>query len=106
MLAAHCRLINTARGAVVDENALGEVVAAGRIGGAATDVFEREPYVPSDPAHDFRRLETVVLTPHMGGNTVEANARMAQRALRNIALVEAGEYHAMDLLNREVLNAR
>jgi lactate dehydrogenase-like 2-hydroxyacid dehydrogenase len=103
MLGPRCWLINTARGAVVDENALYDALASGEIRGAAVDVFEREPYVPSDPTRDLRKLDNVVLTPHMGSNTVEANARMAERALRNITLAEAGEYTLMDLLNPDVL---
>ena len=103
MLGSACWLINTARGAVVDENALYDALVSGRIRGAGVDVFEREPYVPVDPARDLRKLENAVLTPHMGSNTVEANARMAQRALRNIALAEAGDYRSMDLLNPDVL---
>jgi phosphoglycerate dehydrogenase-like enzyme len=43
------------------------------------------------------------LTPHVGSNTVEANGRMAERALQNIALAEAREFAKMDLLNPEVL---
>ena len=103
LLAPQCWLINTARGAVVDENALFDALVSGQIRGAALDVFEREPYVPSDPARDLRTLDNVVLTPHMASNTVEANARMAQRALQNIALAQAGDFASMNLLNPEVL---
>ncbi len=86
----------------VDEAALYDALAAGRLGGAALDVFEREPYVPIDHARDLRALPQVILLPHVGSNTVEANARMAERALRNVRLAAAGELAAMDLLNREV----
>ena len=96
-------LINTARGAVVDEAALYDALVAGRIAGAALDVFEREPYVPVDEAHDFRRLANVILLPHVGSNTPEANRRMAQAALDNIALAEDGHFASMALLNPEVL---
>ena len=99
-------LINTARGAVVDENALYDVLAASQIRGAALDVFQREPYVPLDPARDLRSLDNVLLAPHMGSNTLEANRRMAQRALHNIALAEAGDYRSMDLLNPDVVRGR
>lgn len=102
-MTAHTWLVNTARGAVVDESALYDALAAGYIRGAALDVFEREPYVPVDPSRDLRTLENVVLTPHMGSNTVEANRRMGQRALHNIAMAQAAEYQRMDLLNPEVL---
>ncbi len=96
-------LINTARGAVVDEAALYDALVEGRIRGAALDVFEREPYQPVDPTRDLRRLPQAILLPHIGSNTAEANGRMAERALRNIRLAVAGDFGAMDLLNREVL---
>jgi lactate dehydrogenase-like 2-hydroxyacid dehydrogenase len=96
-------LINTARGAVVDEAALFESLAAGRIAGAALDVFAREPYVPAEGSGDFRTLSNVILTPHVGSNTAESNRRMADRALQNIELAHAGEFDRMDLLNRSIL---
>jgi phosphoglycerate dehydrogenase-like enzyme len=96
-------LINTARGAVVDEAALYDAVSDRRIGGAALDVFDREPYEPADPGCDLRTLDNVILTPHVGSNTVEANRRMAERALANIRLAEAGRFAEMDLLNPDVL---
>lgn len=96
-------LINTARGVVVDEIALFDALSAGRLAGAALDVFDREPYEPADAARDLRNLPNVILVPHVGTNTAEANRRMAERALANIAFAEAGNYAAMDLLNPEVL---
>ena len=96
-------LINTARGAVVDEAALFEALTAGRIAGAALDVFAREPYVPSEGAGDFRALPNVILTPHVGSNTVESNGRMAERALHNVQSAVEGAVERMDLLNPEVL---
>jgi phosphoglycerate dehydrogenase-like enzyme len=96
-------LINTARGAVVDEVALFESLAAARIAGAALDVFAREPYVPAEGGGDFRSLPNVILTPHVGSNTVESNGRMADRALQNVQFALAGQHGRMDLLNRDVL---
>ena len=96
-------LINTARGAVVDERALYDALKDGRIGGAALDVFEVEPYEALDPARDLRTLPNVILTPHVGSNTPDANRRMGEAALRNIELAEAGEFDRMALLNPEVL---
>jgi phosphoglycerate dehydrogenase-like enzyme len=96
-------LVNTARGAVVDETALYEVLAEGRLAGAALDVFAREPYEPAAADRDLRTLPNVVLVPHIGSNTAEANRRMAERALRNVRLGHAREYASMDLLNPEVL---
>ena len=98
-------LINTARGAVVDETALFDALTNGRLAGAALDVFEREPYTPLTGGSDLRSLQNVVLTPHVGSNTAEANRRMAERALRNIALAESREFSRMDLLNRDVLRS-
>jgi phosphoglycerate dehydrogenase-like enzyme len=99
----HAWLINTARGAVVDEGALYDAVAAERIGGAALDVFEREPYEPAAAGKDLRTLSRVIAVPHIGSNTAEANARMAERALRNVTLAERGDFAGMDLLNPEVI---
>jgi phosphoglycerate dehydrogenase-like enzyme len=96
-------LINTARGSVVDERALFEALADRQLGGAALDVFTREPYAPLEGSGDLRSLANVILTPHVGGNTVEANRRTAERALQNIAFAEAGEFARMDLLNPKVL---
>jgi lactate dehydrogenase-like 2-hydroxyacid dehydrogenase len=83
-------LINTARGAVLDEAALFDALAGGRMAGAALDVFEHEPYQPVEPAKDLRKLANVVLTPHVGSNTREANRRMAQAALENVEHFFAG----------------
>jgi phosphoglycerate dehydrogenase-like enzyme len=103
MLSPDTWLINTARGAVVDEEALYGALASGRLGGAALDVFEREPYVPSDASRDLRTLPNVILTPHVGSHTAESNRMMAERALANIRFAEAGEFESMDLLNPQVL---
>jgi phosphoglycerate dehydrogenase-like enzyme len=99
----HAWLINTARGSVVDENALYDVLSGGQLGGAALDVFQVEPYAPVDPARDLRTLPNAILTPHVGSSTADANRRMAEAALRNIALAIAGDFAAMNLLNPEVL---
>ena len=96
-------LINTARGSVVDESALYDALMEKRLAGAALDVFDREPYVPADPSRDLRTLPNVVLAPHVGSHTREANRGMAERALQNIMRAEAGEFAAMDLLNPGVL---
>jgi phosphoglycerate dehydrogenase-like enzyme len=103
MMPPEAWLINTARGAVVDEEALYDALAGGRLAGAALDVFEREPYVPADASRDLRTLPNVVLTPHVGSHTAEANRAMAERALANIRFAEAGNFRSMDLLNPAVV---
>jgi len=96
-------LVNTARGAVVDEAALFDALASKRIAGAALDVFAREPYVPATGSGDLRSLPNVILTPHVGSNTVESNTRMAERALMNINFARNGEVGRMDVVNPDVL---
>lgn len=94
-LSVGCLLINTARGSLVDESALYDALATGRIGGAALDVFEREPYERQVPGKDLSRLPNVIMTPHIGSSTREACDQMARSALRNIQLAIAGEYSEM-----------
>jgi len=96
-------LINTARGSLIDEAALFAALVERRLGGAALDVFAREPYAPVEGGGDLRSLPNVILTPHVGSNTVEANRRMAERALQNIMLAEGRAFARMDLVNPEVL---
>lgn len=74
-------LINTARGAIVDEQAMIEVLSQGRIAGAGLDVFETEP-LPS--GHPLTRLENVVLTPHCAGVTPEALEAGLRLSIENV----------------------
>jgi lactate dehydrogenase-like 2-hydroxyacid dehydrogenase len=73
-------LVNIARGSIVDESALAAALAAGRLQGAALDVFENEPHVPDV----LRASDAVVLTPHIASATVETRALMADLILQNI----------------------
>lgn len=68
-----CVLVNTARGAVLDQAALIEALQKKQIAGAALDVFDGEPDVPKE----LLEMENVVLSPHMGSATVETRAAMA-----------------------------
>ena len=77
-------LINTARGALVNEDDLYDALAAGTLGGAALDVYTEEPYRPSARERDLRKLPNVVLTSHCGSNTRESNSRMAEACIANV----------------------
>jgi len=81
-------LVNTARGGIVEEAALGEAVRDGRIAGAGLDVIEDEP-MKAD--HPLAGLPTILLTPHMAGVTEEAMMRMAQNAAEDVLRVLRGE---------------
>jgi glyoxylate reductase len=80
-------VVNTARGGVLDDAALAEALAAGRIGAAGLDVFPDEPRVPEA----YLPLENVVLTPHLGSGTRETRAAMARLVLDDIARVARGD---------------
>ena len=80
MLQPHAYLVNTARGEVVDENALTQMLRAGEIAGAGLDVFENEPAV--NPK--LLELENVVLLPHLGSATIEGRINMGEKVLINI----------------------
>jgi lactate dehydrogenase-like 2-hydroxyacid dehydrogenase len=101
-LPPHAFLINTSRGSLVDETALFHALSAGRLAGAGLDVFAREPYVPADPACDLRTLEQVVLTPHAGSDTAEANGSMQRLVSRNIAHFLQGRTDLMDTVGKGV----
>ena len=76
-------LINTARGGVVDHDALAMALRQGRLAGAAIDVFPHEPASKQDLAM-FVGVENLILTPHIAGLTVEANARVGTITAHNI----------------------
>ena len=79
-------LVNVARGTVVDEKALVQALQEQRIGGAALDVFEREPHVPPE----LFTLDNVVLVPHIASATVQTREAMAQRVVDNLDAFFAG----------------
>ena len=81
-------LVNTARGGIVDENALADALRSGRIASAGLDVFAREPL---DAASPLRALPNVVLTPHIGSASEATRARMVDLAVKNLLAALAGE---------------
>lgn len=91
-------LINTARGGIVDEEALFSALDAGRLGGAALDVFEVEP---PDPAR-LGRVPNLVCSAHMGGLSHESIRRMTVSATDSVLAVLAGRRPAT-VINPEVL---
>lgn len=81
-------LINIARGSVVDQDALVELLAAGELAGAGLDVFAEEPQVPAE----LFDLDNVVLLPHVGSATARTRRAMALLAIRNLdRYLETGE---------------
>jgi len=88
-------LINTARGALVDESALAAALRANAIAGAALDVYTEEPLLPE--RNPFRDLSNVVLTPHIGAVTREANTRSRAMPVDNIIAYLQG--HPQHLVN-------
>ena len=83
-------LVNTSRGAVVDETALLDALRDGHLGGAALDVFAREP-VDAETGKGFRNVPNLLLTPHIAGVTRESDVRIGQMAARSIRQVLAEE---------------
>lgn len=85
-------LINTARGAILDQKALIKVLKSGHLAGVALDVFENEPHSGklSGEFLDLVRYHNVVATPHMGFNTHEASYRLGEELIANITAIISG----------------
>jgi D-3-phosphoglycerate dehydrogenase / 2-oxoglutarate reductase len=81
------RLINTARGGIIDEEALAEALREGRVAGAAVDVFTEEPAT----ANPLIQAPNLVTTPHLGASTAEAQERVAVDVAEQITAVLRGE---------------
>ena len=86
MMKKHVRIINCARGGIIDENALADALKKGTIAGCALDVYEQEPLSPGSP---LLKLNNCLMTPHLGASTSEAQVNVAveiARAVRNALL--------------------
>jgi len=81
------RIINCARGGIIDEKALYDAIVAGKVAGAALDVFEEEPPLKSP----LLELDQVIVTPHLGASTVEAQTNVAVSIARQcLSVLEGG----------------
>lgn len=86
---AGAMVINGARGGVVDEKALADALRAGKLGGAALDVFETEP-LNKTAASLFAGIANLILTPHIAGVTIESNVRVSRVTMDNVCKVLEG----------------
>ncbi|EHP70230.1 phosphoglycerate dehydrogenase-like oxidoreductase [Metallosphaera yellowstonensis MK1] len=81
-------LINASRGEIVDEGALVDALRSGKLMGAGLDVLNVEPPSPDNP---LLQMENVIITPHIGGTTIEAFERGAESAIREVIRLLKGE---------------
>ena len=93
------RIVNTARGGIIDEDALADALREGRIAGAALDVFSAEPTTESP----LFGLPNIVVTPHLGASTVEAQDKAGQTIAEQVVLALRGEFvpYAVNLAAKE-----
>ena len=78
-------VINTARGGIVDEQALADLLASGHLGGAAIDVFGQEPLAAGSPFTPLKGAANLILTPHVAGVTTESNQRVSSMIAERVA---------------------
>ncbi|HEY6418209.1 MAG TPA: phosphoglycerate dehydrogenase [Candidatus Binataceae bacterium] len=90
------RIINCARGGIVDEGALADAIKSGKVAGAALDVFVEEP---PPPGHPLLQLDNVIATPHLGAATDEAQVQVAVDIAHQVAefLIEGTITHAVNI---------
>lgn len=85
-------LINVARGAVTNEQAVADAILGGRLGGLGVDVYSVEPFSAQHPFAALLGLDNVCLTPHMAWGAFEARCRCLDEVAANIAAFISGEY--------------
>ncbi|MBI4707407.1 MAG: phosphoglycerate dehydrogenase [Candidatus Omnitrophica bacterium] len=93
MMKKGVRVVNCARGGIIDEQALAQAIKEGKVAGSALDVFEKEPV---DPDNELLKLDAVITTPHLGASTEEAQVNVA---------VEVAEIVRDALLGKGIKNA-
>jgi glyoxylate reductase len=101
LLPPQCYIVNTARGEVIDEDAMVRLLQEGRIAGAGLDVFEHEPAVNKD----LLEMPNVVLLPHMGSATIEGRIDMGEKVLINIRTFVDGHKPPDRIIDESLLPA-
>lgn len=88
MMKPGVRIINAARGGIIDEDALVEAIKSGKVAAAGLDVFEQEPVSPD---HPLLKLDAVITAPHLGASTEEAQIKVAIDAAESVVAALTGE---------------
>jgi len=101
LLQPQCYIVNTARGEVIDEEAMVRLLREGRIAGAGLDVFEHEPAVNKT----LLEMDNVVLLPHMGSATMEGRIAMGEKVLINVRTFMDGHAPSDRVIDEDLLPA-
>ena len=98
MMKPNAIVINVARGAVTDEQALADALREGRLGGLGVDVYSAEPMYADHPFYSIRERENVCFTPHMAWGAYETRVRLLSEMAENIrSYLEGGKRNRVDL---------
>lgn len=91
-------LINVARGAVIDEDAVTDAILNDKIGGFACDVYSAEPFTNTHPYNKILKNENVILTPHLAWGAYETRVRLLDEVAKNIkSFIDGGDRSRVDL---------